>query len=56
MAKHKTEWVSKAVLARELGTSRQAVHNWVLRGLIKAKKSPEMGFIVVERITVKPTR
>lgn len=48
--------VAKSVLAQRLKVSPQVVHNWVARGLIYSEHSADMGMVLVENITEKPTK
>lgn len=47
--------VTKAVLAKHLGVSRQVIQNWVSRGLLYSEESKDMGMNLVQKINKTPT-
>ncbi len=48
--------VSKSILAKHLGVSRQVINNWYSRGLLNGVYSEDIGMVLVEKINKKPTK
>ena len=45
-------WVTQQMLAVELKTSVQRVHNWIKRGKITSKFVPELNITLVDKTSI----